>query len=86
MNIQEMNLKLRDILENWDPLGYGEGAYEIEIVDCIQAVHNCTGLSLLTKKIQDIYEFSFEEIIPLDKCREKAAQLINIAQQVSCEL
>jgi hypothetical protein len=85
--IQETNIKLRQCLETWDPLNYGEDAYETEIVDVIQAVHDWKGdTEELAKKIQDIYEFSFEEFIPLEKCKAKAAELLIIMSQVSCEL
>ncbi|MED1205926.1 DUF1871 family protein [Heyndrickxia acidicola] len=85
--IQETNIKLRQSLEKWDPLNYGEDAYETEIVDVIQTVHGWNGYTLgLAQKIQDIYEFSFEELIPLEECEAKAAELLIIVSQASCEL
>jgi hypothetical protein len=87
MNFQEMNFKLREVLEEWDPLRYGIDSYETEIVDVIQALHDeGSDILSLANRIQAIYEFSFEELIPLNKCKNMANTLILIQQQASCEL
>ncbi|MBS4173924.1 DUF1871 family protein [Bacillus sp. FJAT-49736] len=82
-----MNWKLRVSLQDWDPFGYGSDAYETEIVDVIQVVHEIgDDVQALAKSIQTIYEFSYEEVIPLDSCMNIANTLISIQQQASCEL
>ncbi|WP_299087328.1 DUF1871 family protein [uncultured Metabacillus sp.] len=86
MESQQTNLKLMELLLQWDPLGYGEGSYETEVVDVLQAVHQYDDVMLLARKIQAIYEFSFEEIIPLQKCESLAKQLLLIKNNLSCEL
>ncbi|MGE8207538.1 DUF1871 family protein [Heyndrickxia sp. NPDC080065] len=86
MNIQQMNIKLREALEEWNPLGNGSEAYETEIVDVIQLVHDIDNKDVLSKRIQDIYEFSFEERIPIEQCEKMARTLITIHSQASCEL
>ncbi|MGM7722597.1 DUF1871 family protein [Metabacillus sp. Hm71] len=86
MESQQTNLKLMELLLQWDPLGYGEGSYETEVVDVLQAVHQYDDVMLLARKIQAIYEFSFEEIIPLQKCESLAKQLILLKNSASCEL
>ncbi|MDQ0225563.1 hypothetical protein CHH83_20385 [Bacillus sp. 7586-K] len=86
MEAQQTNLKLMEILLQWDPLGYGEGSYETEVVDVLQAVYAFDDEMLLARKIQAIYEFSFEEIIPLQTCEKLARQLLFIKQTSSCEI
>lgn len=86
MEAQQTNIQLMEILFKWDPLGYGEGSYDTEIVDVLQAVHIYDDEILLARKIQAIYEFSFEEIIPLKKCVKLAKQLLFIKYNSSCEI
>ncbi|MDF0729103.1 DUF1871 family protein [Cytobacillus sp. S13-E01] len=86
MDMQGVNLQLMDLLENWDPLGHGIGAYETEAVDVLQAVHQIDDSLRLSKTIQSIYEFSFEENIPLSACKEMADKLLLIKNNSSCEL
>ncbi|RDI36918.1 DUF1871 family protein [Falsibacillus pallidus] len=86
LNIQELNLTLIHTLKEWDPLGYGPESYETEIVDVVQAVHSMNHNEKLAKQIQGIYEFSFEEMIPMAKCSEMAAQLLRIKNSASCSL
>jgi RNA processing factor Prp31 len=82
-----VNVRLMENLLQWDPLGYGVDAYDTECVDVVQAVHELDDINKLAKKIQDIYEFSFEEFIPLSKCKEKAVELMVIKNsEDSCTL
>lgn len=86
MEMKNANLQIMVLLYEWDPLGYGIGSYETEAVDVLQAVHQYDDPKKLARKIQAIYEFSFEEIIPLAKCEEMANQLLTIKNNESCEL
>lgn len=86
MEFLKMNLSLLEILHDWDPLGYGEGSYDTEIADTIQAVHVIENEEKLARKIQSIYEFSFEEIIPLEECKKMAKKLLVIKNESSCSL
>ncbi|PMC40659.1 DUF1871 domain-containing protein [Bacillus sp. UMB0899] len=86
MEAQQTNLKIMDVLLQWDPLGYGAGHYETEVVDVLQAVHLLEDDRKLARKIQAIFEFSFEEIIPLSECEIMAGKLLLIKNNSSCEL
>ncbi len=86
MQIQEMNIQLVCTLDEWDPFQMGEGNYDTEIADVIQAVHDIDDQEKLARKIQAIYEFSFEQIIPLANCKEIAEKLISIKNSGSCQL
>jgi Domain of unknown function (DUF1871) len=86
METQQTNIRLMEVLLQWDPLGYGEGSYETEVVDVLQAVHLIDDKIKLARKIQAIYEFSFEEIIPLKKCESMSEKLLQIKNNTSCEM
>lgn len=81
-----MHIRLVIALNEWDPFHLGFGNYETEIADVVQAVHISDDEQILATKIQEIFEFSFEEIIPIEKCQKIASQLINIKHAGSCSL
>ena len=84
MNSQEMNLEFVGILNEWDPFAIGEGNYDTEIADCIQALHVLNNENILAEQIQSIYEFSFEERIPYDQCLGISRELIKVKNSGSC--
>ncbi|WP_077214441.1 DUF1871 family protein [Bacillus dakarensis] len=86
MEMLNTNLKLVKLLKEWDPLGYGEEAYDSEIADTLQAVHMLNDRDKLARKIQAIYEFSFEEIIPLVKCKQISVEMLAIKNEDSCSI
>ncbi|WML47103.1 DUF1871 family protein [Neobacillus sp. PS3-34] len=86
METQQINLKLYDELNDWDPFQLGYGHYDTEIADTIQAVHELDAPSALAKRIQGIYEFSFEEFIPMENCLKIARDLLIIKSSESCSL
>ncbi|MEQ2527133.1 DUF1871 family protein [Bacillaceae bacterium CLA-AA-H227] len=86
MEMLETNLRLVKALKKWDPLGYGEEAYDPEVADSAAAVHFIEDEDKLARKIQGIYEFSFEEIIPLEKCLSIARELLLIKNEGTCSI
>lgn len=78
-----LNEKIKEVINNWDPLGFGPGSYDVEIVDVIQAVHEIDDPKLLAKRIQFIYEFSFEELIPLTECQRIAKRVMLLKETIS---
>ncbi|GHH97673.1 DUF1871 family protein [Neobacillus kokaensis] len=80
------NLKFYDLLTEWNPFQLKNESYETEIADVIQAVHMYDHPLNLAKKIQSVYEFSFEKIIPLESCLEIAVALLKVKNQASCSL
>ncbi len=86
MQIQDINIQLVCTLDEWDPFQIGEGNYDTEIADVVQAVHDLDDMEKLARKIQAIYEFSFEQVIPLRACKEIAEKLIVIKNSASCQL
>ncbi|KML36284.1 DUF1871 family protein [Cytobacillus firmus] len=86
MEIQQTNLLLVCTLDQWDPFRVGPGNYDTEIADSVQAVHDLDDQVKLARKIQSIYEFSFEEIIPLENCIEISERLLEIKNNGSCAM
>lgn len=86
MEMQQTNLLLVYTLDQWDPFGVGPGNYDTEIADSVQAVHNLDDQLELARRIQSIYEFSFEKIIPLENCKEISGRLLEIKNNGSCAM
>ncbi|WP_412729476.1 DUF1871 family protein [Cytobacillus firmus] len=84
--MQQTNLLLVYTLDQWDPFGVGPGNYDTEIADSIQAVHDLDDQVELARAIQSIYEFSFEEIIPLENCKEISGRLLEIKNNGFCAM
>ncbi|EKN69453.1 hypothetical protein BABA_10346 [Neobacillus bataviensis LMG 21833] len=82
----QTNLQFVDVLNEWDPFHLKNGDYDTEIADTIQAVHELNDPSKLAKRIQAIYEFSFEKIIPMNSCLKVAEELLMIKENESCSL
>lgn len=82
----ETNVKFNRILREWDPFQEGGDFYDTEAADAIQAVHQLDNMEELARRIREIYEFSFERLIPLTSCREVAERLLQVKNEASCEL
>ncbi|MGM0861198.1 DUF1871 family protein [Bacillus atrophaeus] len=76
--------EMMKIISKWDPFKYGEEFYETEAVDIVQAVYVKENPQALAESIQDIFEASFEQILPLDNCMKVAEQLLIIKGSSSC--
>lgn len=86
MNSQEMNVEFVRLLNEWDPFSIGEGNYDTEIADSLQALHDLDKEEDLANAIQAIYEFSFEEVIPLENCLAISIMLMTVKRSGSCTL
>lgn len=86
MNTQQVNLLLVDCLNDWDPFHIGTGNYDTEIADILQVVQTVDDTNELAHNIQAIYEFSFDEVIPLAQCEKFAKKLLVIKNNSSCEI
>ncbi|XJZ26783.1 DUF1871 family protein [Bacillota bacterium Lsc_1132] len=80
----QINLQLTDVLLQWNPYRLKDESYDTEIADVIQAVHEIDDREQLAKRIQQIYEFSFEEVIPLEDCLKVSDELLIIKSSGSC--
>lgn len=86
MDDQLKNLEFVRLLNEWDPFKIGEGNYDTEIADSVQALFVLDDETALAKKLQSIYEFSFEELIPLDSCLTMARKLLVVKDTDSCSI
>lgn len=86
MEVQELNLQLVKILNEWDPFGCGDGEYDPEIADVISAVHEANDAHKLAIRVQGIYEHSFEELLPYEGCFLLAKTLLALKEQGSCQI
>lgn len=82
----QTNLQYVDALNEWDPFQLKLGGYETEIADTIQAVHELEDPNKLAARIQAIYEFSFEKLIPMESCLSIAEKLLFIKANESCSI
>jgi hypothetical protein len=80
------NLQYVDILNEWDPFKLKNGNYDTEIADTIQAIYELDQPEKLAQRIQTIYEFSFEKVIPFDECIKVAKELLLIKDNDSCTI
>jgi hypothetical protein len=80
------NLQFVDVLNEWDPFKLKNGNYDTEIADTIQAIHELDNAEALARRIQSIYEFSFESTIPIQQCLKIANELLLIKDNDSCTI
>lgn len=73
-----------DIVRKWDPFSRGEGFYETEPVDVVNAVYLYDDSLTLGKEIQAIYELSFDQTLSLSDCVNMADELLAIKEQSTC--
>ncbi len=82
--MNELNIKLYEILYYWDPFKIGPGNYDPEISDIIQIVHEYDDITMIVKKMMAIYEFSFENCPSDEECLRIAKILLNLKNEESC--
>jgi hypothetical protein len=81
-----LNIKLYELLLEWDPFQIGGDNYDPEYADIIGTVNEVDEQNVLAKRIQDIFEFSFEKKLPLEECLQKAKELLVLKNEESCSL
>lgn len=84
MDTIEMNRKAIWALQEWDPFNLGVDSYETETADVVADLQSIDHPSELAKRIQEIYEHSFEQWIPLEKCVEISYKLIALKYEMKC--
>jgi Domain of unknown function (DUF1871) len=84
MDTIEMNRKAVWTLQEWDPFNLGVDSYETETADVVADLQHIDHPSELARRIQEIYEHSFEQWIPLEKCVEISYKLIALKYEMKC--
>lgn len=80
----EMNRKAVKLLQLWDPFNMGPEAYDTETADVVAALQGIDHPSELAKRIQGVYEHSYEQWIPLEQCVQIAYKLIAVKYEAKC--
>lgn len=80
----EMNRKSVKLLQMWDPFNLGPDAYDTETADVVAALQGIDHPSELAKRIQEVYEHSYEQWIPLEQCVQIAYKLIAVKYEAKC--
>ena len=80
----EMNQKCVHILEQWDPFDFGFDSYETETADVVAALQSIDDPSELAKVIQRVYEYSFEQWIPFERCVAISYKLLAVKFEAKC--
>ena len=83
---KELSYKLIHVLNKWDPFKIGEGEYDPEIADILQAVHDYDEADKIARRIQSVFEFSFEQVLPYKECLSIASTLLAIKNGDVCSL
>ncbi|MBO2537501.1 DUF1871 family protein [Rummeliibacillus suwonensis] len=82
----EMNRKAIHTLEDWNPFEMTDFTYDTEAADVVAALQYIDDPSELGKVIQNIYEQSFEQWIPIEKCIDISYKLLAIKFEAKCIL
>jgi hypothetical protein len=83
---KELSYRLIDVLNKWDPFKLGEGEFDPEIADILQAVHDYDEADKIAHRIQSVFEFSFEQVLHYEKCLSVANTLLAIKNEDVCSL
>lgn len=79
-----MNRKCVQLLQQWDPFEFGEHSYDTETADVVAALQEIDDPTDLAKIIQKVYEYSFEQWIPFEKCVAIAYKLLAVKFEAKC--
>ena len=80
----EMNRKAVRLLQLWDPFNMGIDAYDTETADVVAALQGIDHPTDLAKRIQEVYEHSYEQWIPIEQCVQIAYKLIAVKYEAKC--
>jgi hypothetical protein len=80
----EMNRKAVRLLQLWDPFNMGIDAYDTETADVVAALQAIDHPTELAKRIQEVYEHSYEQWIPIEQCVQISYKLIAVKYEAKC--
>lgn len=80
----EMNRKAVKLLQLWDPFKMGTDAYDTETADVVAALQGIDHPTELAKRIQEVYEHSYEQWIPIEQCVQISYKLIAVKYEAKC--
>lgn len=84
MDVIVMNRKAIHIIQQWNPFNLVDFSYETEAADVVAKLQNIDDPSELGKEIQMVFEHSFEQWIPLEKCVDLSYKLLALKFEAKC--
>ncbi|MCE5037637.1 DUF1871 family protein [Staphylococcus auricularis] len=85
MDNSEVNIRLYQLLADWNPMHLPEQSMgDAEVYDMMDIVHQYEDPQFIAHRFQDIYRFTFEEEVPFDACYKKAVEATQL--QTHCSL
>ncbi len=86
MENYKLNREAVRLLEEWDPFQLGTESYETETADVVAALQGTSDVEQLATVIQTVYEYSFEQLIPIEQCIHIAKKLVLLRHEATCEI
>lgn len=86
IDLIKMNQKAIHIVQQWNPFNMDDFSYETEAADVVAFLQSIDDPSELGKRIQVIFEHSFEQWIPIEKCVEISYKLLALKFEAKCML
>ncbi|UEX89601.1 DUF1871 family protein [Staphylococcus ratti] len=78
----DLNIQLYQLLSSWNPMNFEDKTLgDAEVYEMMDAVHQLGDPAAIAHAFQDIFQFSFDELLPYDMCLEKATQAVSLQQQ-----
>lgn len=81
-----MNLAAVQLLQEWDPFDLGQEQYDTEAADVVAALQSIDDSNQLAQLIQTVFEYSFEQMIPLEVCVTVANKLLVLKVNLQCSI
>ncbi|QOV13128.1 DUF1871 family protein [Viridibacillus arvi] len=79
-----MNRKAVHILSEWDPFEIENFTYDTEAAGVVAELQHIDDPTVLGKKIQEIYERTFERWIPIEECIGISYKLLAVKFEAKC--
>lgn len=75
----EVNIALYQLLADWNPMHFEDKTMgDAEVYEMMDAVHQIDDVNELAQKFQSIFQYSFEEKLPIADCLKKANEALSL--------
>lgn len=79
MEKNEVNIALYQLLADWNPMQFeDETMGDVEVYEMMDAVHQIDDVNELAQKFQAIFQYSFEEKLPIEECQKHAESALSL--------
>jgi hypothetical protein len=84
--MKELNIKILNMIQEWDPFKTATMSNDAEAADVIQLAHQSLGTEDLAKRIKEVYDHSFEVDMSFQECLVLARNIQNLFNDTTCDL